>query len=301
MSAITRPAATSPNLSAKPGATIILIPMSLRALWMDVMAIDKRIDNATFRFAAIVGAHFNRRSGDAFMRLDTIADAMGMSERTAFSCAKKLEDLGYLNIKRRELGTITRKTANGEFQVRVAGGKGVANVYAPAIEGAQVVATSGEEKLKARLDLLKKLSVEKPKPKVATDCDQSEPKVATHCDLSTDQRSQSGASMVATHCDPTLSLSSKENLTRAREPTSASALGSLAAIIAHATGEDEFRSWFSLALIAADTPDCLCISLPTRFKVSEVQKRYGDNLLRWVQLIDQGKKRVEIVLREAGR
>jgi len=189
-------------MSAKPGATIIVIPMSLRALWMDVMALDKRVDNAAFRFAAIVGAHFNRRSGDAFMRLDTIADAMGMSERTAFSCAKKLEDLGYLNIKRRELGTITRKTANGDFQVRVAGGKGVANVYAPAIEGSQVVATRGEEKFKARLDLLKKLSVEKPKPKVATDCDQSAPKVATHCDHSIDHRSQSDASKVATHCDP---------------------------------------------------------------------------------------------------
>ena len=54
-------------------------------------------------------------------------------------------------------------------------------------------------------------------------------------------------------------------------------------------------------LIASDTPDCLSICLPTRFVLSEVKKRYGDRLLRWVRMVDPGKTRVDLLLREQGR
>jgi hypothetical protein len=285
--------------ATKPDAQVILIPMGLRALWMDVLALDKRVDNASFRFAAIVGAHFNRKSGRAYLTLETIAHSMGMSERTAFECAKKLEALGHLIVKRREFGEITRKTENGEFKVRTAGGKGVANTYLPALDGSQVAATSGGQNLEKRRDLLLKLSTEKPGPKVAVDCDLSEPKVAVGCDLSGGQRSQPDASKVATHCDPTLDLSSKDNLTRAREPSGAEALGSLGAVIHHELGDGLFKSWFSTARIVADTPECLTISMPTRFIVSYVQNNWGHKLLGWMSLA--GKTNAQVSLTVADR
>ena len=266
--------------------------MSLRALWTDVLALDKRVDNASFRFAAIVGAHFNRKSGSAFLTLETIARSMAMSERTAFECAKKLEALGYLIVKRREFGTITRTTANGEFKVRAAGGKGVANTYLPALDGSQVAATSGGQNLEKRRDLLLKLSTEKPEPKVAVDCDLSDPKVAAHCDLTTDQRSQSDASKVAAHCDPTLTLSSKENLTRMREPSGADALGSLGAVIRCEIGDDLFKSWFGKAQIVSDTAGILTISLPTKFIASHVQNEWGHKLIGWSRLAARPTVRV---------
>ncbi len=285
--------------ASEPGAQVILIPMSLRALWMDVLALDKRVDNASFRFAAIVAAHFNRKSGTAFLTLETIARAMAMSERTAFECAKKLEALGYLIVKRREFGAITRKTANGEFKVRAAGGKGVANTYLPALDGSQVAATSGSQNLEKRRDLLLKLSTEKPKPKVAVDCDLSAPKVAVDCDHSTDQRSQSDASKVATHCDPTLSLSSKENLTRMREPSCADALGSLGAVIRREIGDDKFKSWFGAAEIVSDTRECLTISMPTRFIVSYVQNNWDHRLLAWVGLAGRSNAQVALTVADS--
>ena len=248
--------------------SVILIPKQLRAEWMDAMALDERLSNTGFRVAGIIGSHFNRHTGQTFLTVETIARVLNMSERTVFGAVKELEELGYLIVKRREFGTVTRKTARGDIQVKVAGGKGVANTYLPAFERSQVTATNAGSKL------------------------------ATRCDLWWEERSQKTAPKVAAHCDPTLSPSSKENLTRAREPSSASALGPLAAIIINERGEGEFKSWFGLAMIAANSPDCLSISLPTRFKVSEVQKRYGDKLLRWVRIIDPGKTRVDVVLRE---
>jgi hypothetical protein len=260
----------SPPLAAKT-SSVILIPKQLRAEWMDAMALDTRLSNTAFRLAGVIGSHFNRHTGQTFLTVETLARVMNMSERTIFAASKELEEFGYLIVKRREFGTVTRKTASGDIQVKVAGGKGVANTYLPAFERSQVTATNSGSKL------------------------------ATRCDLWWELRSQKTAPKVAVDCNPTLSPSPKENPSRAREPSSASALGPLAAIIVRARGEPEFRSWFGLAMIAADTPDCLRISLPSRFLVSEVQKRYGDHLVRWVQLVDQGKKRVEVVLREAGR
>jgi DnaA N-terminal domain/Helix-turn-helix domain len=296
-------AETVPSEQApKPGAQVILIPMSLRALWMDILALDKRVDNASFRFAAIVGAHFNRKSGSAFLTLETIARSMGMSERTVYECAKKLEALGYLIVKRREFGAITRKTARGEFQVRTAGGKGVANTYLPALDGSQVAATSGGQNLEKRRDLLLKLSTEKPEPKVAMDCDHSEPKVAVDCDHSDGQRSQNSTSKVAAHCDPTLTVfpSGKQNTSRAREPSGADALGPLGAIIRHEIGEDYFHSWFRFAKIVSDTPECLTISMPTRFVISWVQNRWGHKLLGWMRLASKANARVHLTLEERG-
>jgi AraC-like DNA-binding protein len=263
-------AQTPPQAVMGKTGSVILIPKQLRAEWMDAMALDARLSNTAFRVAGIIGSHFNRHTGQTFLTVETIARVLSMSERTVFSAVKELEELGYLIVKRREFGTVTRKTARGEIQVKVAGGRGVANTYLPAFERSQVTATNTGSKL------------------------------ATRCDLWWEERSQKTAPKAAAHCDPTLTPSPKENFTHAREPSSASALGSLAAIIVRERGEPEFKSCFGLATIAADSPDCLSISLPTRFTVSEVQKRYSDKLPRWVRMIDPGKTRVDIVLREQG-
>lgn len=263
--------------AATRSGSVILIPKQLRAEWMDVMALDARLSHTAFRVAGVIGSHFNKHSGRTFLTHETIARVMEVSERTIYAAILELEALGYLIVKRREFGTVARKTARGEIQVKVAGGKGVANTYLPAFERSQVAATNSGLKL------------------------------ATRCDLLWEERSQKTAPKVAADCDPTLTPSSKENPSRAREPSSASALGPLAAIIVRqlgrgdvAQGEAEFKSWFGSASIVSDLPDCLTISLPTRFLVSEVGNRYGDRLLRWAQLIDRRKTRVQLVQGLAG-
>lgn len=160
-------------------ADVILIPKQLRMEWTDVLALDQALSHTAFRVGCVIGSHFNRFTGDTHISQETIARVMGIAERTVWGSIVELERLGYLIIKRRELGV---RLSDGR---RVCGGKGVANEYLPAFERSQVAATFSGRKL------------------------------ATRCDLIWDQRSQNPASKVATDCDPTLASSSKKNPTRA--------------------------------------------------------------------------------------
>jgi hypothetical protein len=115
---------------------LVVIRKQLRLDWIDVMACDPAISPVEFRIAAIVGSHVNKHTGYAFLTQVRIAKLSGRSERTIFAGVKNLESRGYLIVKRREFGTAVRKTKSGrEVVVRVAGGKGVANMYFPACEG----------------------------------------------------------------------------------------------------------------------------------------------------------------------
>jgi hypothetical protein len=97
---------------------------------------------------------------------------LGVSERTVFAAIKQLEKRRYVIVKRREFGTIVRKTPTGrEIQVRVAGGKGVANTYFPTVDGLQVSATNRGLKLAERCELVWEQRSQKSAPKVATGCE----------------------------------------------------------------------------------------------------------------------------------
>ena len=95
----------------------------------------------------------NKHTGKAFLTQELIAQILGISERTVFAEIKELEGQRYVIVKRREFGTIVRRTPTGrEIQVRVAGGKGVANTYIPTVDGSQVSATNRGLKLAERCD-----------------------------------------------------------------------------------------------------------------------------------------------------
>jgi hypothetical protein len=164
-------ASSAETVGATKSGSVILIPKQLRAEWMDVMALDARLSHTAFRVAGVIGSHFNKHSGRTFLTHETIARVMEVSERTVYGAIMELEALGYLIVKRREFGTVTRKTAGGEVQVKVAGGKGVANTYFPAFERSQVAATNSGQKLANRCDLLWELRSQKAASKVATNCD----------------------------------------------------------------------------------------------------------------------------------
>jgi CRP-like cAMP-binding protein len=112
--------------AAKSGM-VILIPKQLRMDWIDVMALDQSLSHVTVRVAMVIAFHLNKYSGKAFLTQELIAEILGISERTVFTAIKELEERRYVIVKRREFGTIIRKTSTGrQIQVRVAGGKGVA-------------------------------------------------------------------------------------------------------------------------------------------------------------------------------
>ena len=46
---------------------IILIPKHLRMDWMDVMATDRDLQPASYKVAAVIGTHFDNKSGMTYV------------------------------------------------------------------------------------------------------------------------------------------------------------------------------------------------------------------------------------------
>ena len=120
--------------------------------WTDAMALDAELSHVAFRIGCIIGAHFNRNSGDTYVGQATIARLAGVSDRTVRTAIAELEHRGYLAVERAELGTHVRKTKAGAFPIRSAGGRGVANAYRPAFQKACLSATSRGQQLVAAVD-----------------------------------------------------------------------------------------------------------------------------------------------------
>jgi biotin operon repressor len=206
----------------------------------------------------------NKHTGKAFLTQELIAQILGISERTVFAAIKELEERRYVIVKRREFGTIVRKTPTGrEIQVRVAGGKGVANTYIPTVDGSQVSATNRGLKL------------------------------AKRCELIWEQRSQKPVPKVAASCEPTLSPPTEENPSHQRVPNCADALGSLGEVIRRSVKDAEYRSWFVKAKIVRETSGVITLGFPSSFHCNKVKERYGHKFDSWCRSL--GKEKIVIV------
>jgi hypothetical protein len=259
------PLRTEPN--GKRSAQIILIPKQLRAEWMDVMALDSSLSHVAFRAAGVIGSHFNRHTGKTFLNQQTLANDMGVTERTAWSAVNELDRAGYLIVKRREFGTLSRQKKDGTtVLVRLAGGKGVANTYLPAFERPQVAATFTGSKL------------------------------AIRCDLLWEQRSQKAASKVATDCDPTLTSSSKKNPAPPTGPVCTDALGPAGAALLHQLGPLVFRQWFDKATLQSETEETVTLAVPDRFFADRIRQDFETKILAAWQALKPTIRRVEMVV-----
>src|ERR1700680_2867294 len=145
----------------------IVIPKSLRLDWVAVMAFDQELSGNAFRGRCGIGFHFNRFSGRAFLRADTITKLLKISTRTAWTGVKELETAGYLIITRREIGYRTKKDGKS---VRVFGGRGRANIYRLALVSSQAVASKLAEKLVTICEHTEKRSWKKRVPMHAASC-----------------------------------------------------------------------------------------------------------------------------------
>ena len=216
----------------------------------------------------VIAYHLNKYSGKAFLTQELIAKILGVSERTVFAAIKQLEKRRYVIVKRREFGAIVRKTPTGrEIQVRVAGGKGVANTYFPTVDGLQVSATNRGLKL------------------------------AERCELIWEQRSQKSAPKVATGCEPTLSPPTEENPSVSCKQKSTDALGLVGEVIRRSVKDAQYQSWFAKAKIVRETSLVITLAFPSSFHCDKVRERYGHEFESWCRLL--GKERFELVSLQA--
>ena len=240
-------------------ADVILIPKQLRMEWTDVLALDRDLSHVAFRVACVIGSHFNRHRGDTYVKQETIARVMGVSERTVWTAILGLERGGYLIVERRELGV---RATDGR---RVCGGRGVANTYLPAFQRSQVAATNSGLKLAARCELLWK------------------------------ERSQKAARKVAASCDPTLSSPSEKNPSRSCE--TAHTLGPEGDHLKLTIGVDAFASWFGQVKVEELSENTVKLSAPTRFIRARIMQDYSAAVLDCWKAGHPMIERVEIIVR----
>ena len=68
--------------------------------WLNAVAADPKVSAGAFRVAYKLSQHFNRVTGEAWPSLETLADAVGVNERTVRRCIDELCDAAHLEKKR---------------------------------------------------------------------------------------------------------------------------------------------------------------------------------------------------------
>jgi biotin operon repressor len=239
----------------------ILIPKQLRMEWTDVLALDKRLSPTAFRVGCVIGSHFSRHRGNAFISQERIAQILDISKRTVWSAITELEVRGYLIVQRRELG---HRVSDGR---RVCGGKGVANTYLPAFDREQVVATTAGAKLAERCD---------------------------HVWADLALRSQKAAPMVASDCEPTLVTSPLEKNSFTTTTSSESNLDAPLRELRHSLGEKHFDAWFREVVVVGIDAECLFLWVPTDFTARWIDQKFSSQILACWQKQDARVQRVII-------
>jgi hypothetical protein len=84
--------------------------------------------------------------------------------------------------------------------------------------------------------------------------------------------------------------------TRAREPATAEALGSLGAALEARLGADRAQSWFGKATIIDVVGDTLTLELPTTFLASRARQDFEPDVLACCSALVPSIKRVRMVV-----
>ena len=68
--------------------------------WLREIAFDPRVGGASTKGAIALTRYFNRQTGDTFVSLETLGNALGVSARQAARMIDELESTGHLNAER---------------------------------------------------------------------------------------------------------------------------------------------------------------------------------------------------------
>lgn len=294
-------------------AEVILIPKQLRMEWTDAMAVDSTLPALAFRVGCVIGVYFNRHRGDTYVRQDTIAGMLGITVRAVRGAVGELEARGWLVVERRDLG----QRGDGR---RVCGGRGVANTYAPALDGERVAATAGAKRLAERVErafeevasaaAVRAASVS-PATGLAGGSGRADPaagdrkeeprflhsaeKGGTTVPVKTPERRNHGSGKEEPRFLPTLTDPSDQNPSRARGGAATAApLGALGPALQRRLGATIFRSWFSEiafeAVLPGKVPE-LVLAAPSRFIADRILSHHAADVLACFNALQPAKGR----------
>jgi hypothetical protein len=284
------------------GGEIILIPKQLRAEWMDAMAHDPNLTPIAYKVAGVIGSHFNRHSGDTYVSQDKLADILKLALRTIQKAIGELQGRGYLIVQGRELG----RRRDGR---RVRGGRGMANTYAPAIDGERVAATSSGRRFADRVAESwerTRADASNRRRKDAPPCVHSDTEGGAAVRPLAAERTHETPLKDAPPCVPTLSDPSDHNPARgraaARENAAAHPLAAALEELARKLGAGTVRNWFGQVTFEGERAGTLLLGTPTGFIRDYLAGRHEPDMLRaWNRTRPRGAAladRVDFVVRK---
>jgi hypothetical protein len=255
-------------MADQPSNAVIAIPKRMRMAWTDAIAFDREVSDSAYRVACIIGAHFNRYSGETFISQKTIAKLVNKTDRTVRTAIFELERLGYLEVGRRELGV---RMSDGR---RVCGGKGAANTYRPTFEPARLNATDRGHRLLATVEQSLKSAKEEinfPPPG--------------------EQRRKNDTPKAGGGFLPTL---------ESNPINTGQAIDSLVDLGEHLrlmVGNTQFRFWFRDVRIEGVTGDTLRLSAPSKFVKDWLMQHYREAIITcWQKMHSAGVLYLEIIV-----
>jgi hypothetical protein len=251
-----------------PSSATIAIPRAMRMAWTDAITCDPEVSDSACRIACVIGAHFNRYSGETFISQKTIARLANKTDRTVRTAIGELECLGYLEVVRRELG---RRASDGR---RVCGGKGAANIYRPTFE---------RERLNSA-DLGRRL---------LTVVEQRWPSAKEEIDFprAGEQRRKNRAAKEGVGFLPTL----EPNPINAGHAMHA--LGSIGDHVRIMIGDTQFHAWFREVRFDSVTGGTLRLSAPSKFVKDRLMQHYQEAIITSGQKVhSKGVAHLEITV-----
>jgi DNA-binding PadR family transcriptional regulator len=271
--------------------SVILITKQLRMDWVDVMATDRALPPASLKVACAIGTHFDNKSGMTYVSQETLHKVTDLSVATVQRALQDLERRGYIIIERREIG-------EREDGRKVYGGKGVANVYLPALDTVKISATDRGLKLAQRVRQAWDETQNAGKAKHLTDEVLSGAKHITGDVLNNCHSTSNTSAKHITGDVPTLTSSSKKNSSRARGPSCPDGLGPPGDLLRQRLGEGRYASWFTDVELVSIGDGSVTLSAPTAYRASRIRQDFETSVLDAWRLIAPDITRVIITSRK---
>jgi hypothetical protein len=241
-----------------------------RKLWcLDQAVRDPAVSNLEFRALYYLASCLDRSTGEARVRQQTIADALGATRRGIQLALDHLKALGHLDVV-------------------YSPGRSKLNAYRLPLEKAKFSSPLDAENTNPSSPL----NPEKAK--------RGSPIQGRKGELSDNKRRTEKREKANCHSHQYFPCSIPLNLpSRAREASGAEALASLGAELERRLGSDKARAWFSKAEIVDLFGDAVTLALPSTFVRDRIQQDFERELLTSCQTCIPSIRSVRTIVRQA--
>lgn len=221
-----------------------------RKLWrLDQVLRDKRATHFDFRLAYYIASVTDRDTGEARFKQKTAAEALGVTQRAIQISSERLKAFGHIDISFKP-------------------GRSHLNGYSLRMGKANLVSSLAEESTNSDSP------IDDGKANGGSPIQQIKDEQRDTKRRTAKPEKANGHSYQSIPCSIPCLIPS-----RAREPATAEALGSLGALLEARIGSDRARAWFGKSVITDVVDGTLTLELPTKFLADRVRQDFEPDVL----------------------